>query len=328
MRRYFVFAVLGLFFVFLFASKTPAQKSINAEAVVFEVKRGDTIDAVSKRLEREGVIDKAAAFTFYAKLKGKASSLKAGRYQIEAGEEYESILDKLSTGRSHQINITIPEGYTVFDIAALLERKGLVSGREFLAACRDDELLRKYSIPAGLSLEGYLYPETYAIPLGASSGQIVRMFTSQFDRVCASFAKKKFGGRSFHEIVTMASIVERESRIASERPLIAGVYYNRLKQNMRLQADPTLIYSLQLDGIYDGDIRREHFSYDSPYNTYRYSGLPPGPIGNPGISAIRAAMKPKKSDFIFFVARPDGTHKFSKTYDEHRKAVDEYQRKK
>jgi len=298
----------------------------NEKAVIFQLKQGEMLDGVAKRLKSAGVIGDIDSFKLAARISGRADSLRAGYYLIEPHESYDTLLDKLVSGRSHAIMVTIPEGFTIFKIAALLERKGLVKSGDFLAACADKELIKKYNIPAGLSLEGYLYPETYSLPLGSSAAQIVRIFTGRFDAIALTIDKAALGNRSLHQLLTMASIVEREARVASERPLIAGVYYNRLKTGMKLQADPTLIYALELRGDYDGDIRREHFTYDSPYNTYRYYRLPPGPIGNPGIASIRAALAPQQSEYLYFVAKPDGSHQFSKTLEEHNRAVDQYQR--
>lgn len=304
------------------------KRTANKSEVVFEVKSGDTLARVSQRLEKEGIIKDASSFSLFVKLAGKAESLKTGTYEIPAQIDYGKLLGILVRGKGLGITVTIPEGYTIFKIADLLEHKGLVEKRDFLAACRNDDLIKKYAIPAGTSIEGYLYPDTYSIPRGYSALQIVGIFTNRFDAVTSTLRSKLKKGQSFHELVTMASIVEREARVASERPLIAGVYYNRLSIRMRLQADPTLIYALELDGKYYGNIRREHFTYDSPYNTYRYPGLPPGPIANPGLDSLQAALKPKNSSFIYFVARPDGSHKFSETFEEHDRAVDEYQRKR
>ena len=302
-------------------------KTVNTKDVLFEIKKGETFSSVTSRLKEEKIIKDEALFSFYSKFVNPSRKFKYGIYLIKKGESYGSVIRKFSRGKSYSINITIPEGYNIFDIANLLESKNLVRKEDFLKELKSEELLRYAGLSKKDSLEGYLYPDSYSIPLNYNAKQIVTIFIDRFKEVVneeiLNVIKKR--GLSLQYVLTMASIIEKEAKFDFEKPIISGVYYNRIYKGYKLQADPTIIYALLLDNKYDGNIRKSHLDYDSKYNTYKYFGLPPGPICNSGKSSILAAIFPADVDYLYFVAKPDGTHHFSKTLQEHNEAVRIYQ---
>ncbi len=318
---------LRLVLVFLVFFSCSVYKSENKEEILFEIKKGENLSSVVDRLVKEKIISHPKIFKFKSKFSGNFKNLKYGIYQIKPQESYDSILKKFFSGKSYSVNITIPEGYNIFDIATFLEQKGLVKKEEFLNALKDESILEYAGLKKGDSLEGYLFPDTYSIPLNYNAKQIVRMMITRFkevvnEEVLRAIRKKNL---SLNFVLTMASIIQKEARLEHEMPIISGVYYNRIEKRYKLQADPTLIYALILDGKYDGNIRKSHFDYDSKYNTYKYYGMPPGPICNSGKTAILAAIYPAKVDYLYFVAKPDGSHHFSKNLEEHNRAVHQYQ---
>ncbi len=305
----------------------------NNQEVRYEIKKGDSFSGIARQLKEQNIINDATRFRVVAKLMRKDRDMKVGVYTIEPGEKYRDLINKFAKGITHFEKITIPEGYSSFQIAELLESKGWVTAADFLERIKDPQYLDIYGIPHSQSLEGYLYPDTYFIPLHYKSDDIIKMMLKRFDQIIDDKIKDKIKkkGMSLHEVLSMAAIVEKEAKVQYEKPIIAGVYYKRLKVNMRLQADPTLIYALILDGEYDGDIKFKHLRppWPSPWNTYYAYGLPPGPIANPGKASILAAIFPADVDYVYFVANPaDGTHDFSKTLDEHNRKVKIYQKKR
>jgi UPF0755 protein len=233
------------------------------------------------------------------------------------------VLDVLVDGKTYLHRITIPEGFTLKQIAEVLRTNELGQTDEFIALATDPQYVSSFEINAQ-SLEGYLFPDTYYFPRSATTKMIIRKMVERFDEQFPAqwHDRAKALGRTVHEIVTLASIIEKETGAAFERPLIASVFHNRLKKKMRLESDPTVIYGIP---NFDGNIKRKHLRALTPYNTYRIKGLPPGPIANPGREAIKAALYPDKTDYLFFVSKKDTTHHFSKTIQEHRKAVRKYQ---
>lgn len=305
-----------------------ADLTSNDQDVLFEVKKGDSVASVARRMKNERIIRNPTRFQILAKLMGKDGQFKFGTYEIKKHEKYKVLIRKFASGDTYSIRLTVPEGYTIFQIAELIEKKGLGTRQEFIALCRKPENLAKAGLLPGASLEGYLYPDTYQIPMDYRASQVLDMMLNRFFEVVNSDMRAQISakGLTLEKVLAMASIVEREARKDAEKPVIAGVYYNRLKVGMKLQADPTLIYALILAGGYDGDIRFRDFALDSKYNTYKYYGLPPAPIANPGKSAILAAIYPASVDYLYFVAKSDGTHQFSKTLQEHNAAVYQYQK--
>jgi UPF0755 protein len=218
----------------------------------------------------------------------------------------------------------LPEGYSLYQAAELLEQKGYFKRDAFLAACRDSALLERLGVRAA-SFEGYLFPATYNLARNGTEEQLVAQMVGRFRKVYADVTAggQERGGLSSYEIVTLASIIEKEAVIASEKPLISSVFYNRMRLGMPLQSDPTAVYGVR---AFSGKVTKADICRRSPYNTYLFRGLPPGPIGNPGADALRAALHPAHSDYLYFVARQDGTHYFSRSLEEHNRAVAHYLR--
>jgi len=316
------------FSLFLLFAACSQDMTVNQYDTSFEIKKGDSIREVSKNLKQESIIKNPLRFQIIAKLMRHDRDFKFGIYQIRKGESYYDLIAKFSAGQTYSIKITIPEGYNIFQVADLLSSKNLASEADFLRECSNTAYLQQYDLNGLKSVEGLIYPETYLIPIGSPSEKIIPLFLTQFDRVVdrpiLDEINKK--GLSLKKVLTMASIIVKEARFEFEKPIIAGVYYNRLKKGMKLQADPTLIYALMISGKYEGEILYSDFGIDSHYNTYRYYGLPPGPIASPDKTSILAAIYPADVEYLYFVAKPDGTHYFSKTLEEHNKAVWEYQR--
>lgn len=299
----------------------------NKEDVLFEIRKGDNFQTVTRRLKEMKVVQNPTRFRVLAKIMMKDNDVKYGVYQIAKNEKYGDLINDFASGQTYSIRITVPEGSTIFQVAGILASKGLVSSNDFLKECAKPEHLSKVGLGPRDSLEGYLYPDTYQVPQNAESGKIVEMFLRHFDQVVDKDIRDKIvsKGKTLKKILAMASIVEREAKQEFEKPIIAGVYYNRIKMKMRLQADPTLIYAMILAGKYDGNIRKGDFAFDSRYNTYKYFGLPPSAIANPGRTSILAAIFPAEVDYLYFVAKPDGSHAFAKTLEEHNRNVYQYQ---
>jgi UPF0755 protein len=234
------------------------------------------------------------------------------------------VLERLASGSVMTHRVVLPEGLTMSEVAARFEAVGLVSAPEFLAAARDPTLPVLFGVD-GTTLEGYLFPETYELAKGLTAREIVRLMVEQFLQVwrrIEPLAARK--ALTMREVVVLASLVEKETGARDERPLVAAVFLNRLARGMRLETDPAVIYGI---ADFDGNLRRAHLEDEgNPYNTYRFVGLPPGPIANPGEASLRAVVEPADAEYLFFVARKDGTHHFSRSYGEHARAVDRYQR--
>ncbi len=282
-----------------------------------DVRAGMSVSEIASHLGKEGVIRCPLYLHAFARLRGRP--LKAGEYGFR-GECLLTVLARLEKGRVYLHEVLVPEGVTVAWMADELARKGLVSREEFLKAARDRGRLKELGITAR-SAEGYLFPDTYKVPRGITASSLVSIMTAHFfENLPDEFLKLAAGKElSLHGLVTLASIVEKEAEVAEERALISGVFHRRLKQGMLLQADPTVRYALKK---WDRHITLRDIGVDSPYNTYRYRGLPPGPICSPGRAALEAAARPAKVPYLYFVARWDGTgrHDFSRTNEEHERA--------
>jgi len=302
----------------------PARAQATPE--LFAVERGATLADVARQLERRGLIRDARLFIGLARWEGLGGALRAGEYDVSAGWSAQAILEQLTTGAPKTWEVVIPEGLRMGEIAARLDEAGLTERGAFLEVARDPAFARGLGIEAE-SLEGYLYPETYRMPRNLAPREVARVLVRQFERVwtqLAPLAEDVLLDR--HQIVTLASIVEKETGAAEERPLIASVFWNRLRRGMRLETDPTVIYGI---ADFDGNLRRVHLEDESnPYNTYRIPGLPPGPIASPGRAALRAVLEPAETDYLYFVSRGDGSHVFSRSYAEHERAVDTFQRRR
>lgn len=289
----------------------------DAPPLTVTVPPGATWSVAVDSLTARGIVRSRLLFTAAARLRGVPDNLKSGVYAFRPGEHFRIIFDALTTGRGVEQRLVVPEGLMLREVAALVEDELSIPADSFIAAATDPALLARLEIPAA-SLEGYLYPETYHVPVGVTAASLARLMTDEFEtRWKPSWTRRLDTiGLTAHEIVILASIVEGEARHADDRPLVSGVYHNRLKRGMPLQADPTVIYAL-------GERRRlfeVDYQVDHPYNTYQFRGLPPGPIGNPGEASMAAALYPADVPYLYFVARPDGTHMFSRTLAEHEQA--------
>jgi len=285
---------------------------------------GMSFNQILDLLQRQEVVNSRAKFAFVARVSGLRTKLKAGRYAISGGESSYALLKKLSEARVATELVTIPEGKTAREIAGILQERVGVDSTEFMRLVNDSAFCVSLDVPAE-RLEGFLFPETYRLSWGMSAKHVITGMVEQFHRSFVDSLRRKLAesGFSLLEIVTLASIIEGEAIVDSERKTISAVYHNRLKRGMALQADPTIQY------IVPGGPRRlrnRHLQIDSPYNTYLYTGLPPGPINNPGIASIEASLFPAPVNYLYFVATGDGTHTFSKTYREHLRAKAKFDR--
>ncbi|MEJ5365014.1 MAG: endolytic transglycosylase MltG [Desulfosoma sp.] len=281
---------------------------------------GMNAHAVASVLEKEGVVSDGTLFYWYARIHGLADKMKAGEYRFPPGVSPRVVLDTLVQGKVVVHKVTIPEGATLKDVARLVAKTGLVDANHIVDLAQDRHLMISLGVRDAGSLEGYLFPETYLFRRTDRPRDMVRRMVLEFWRRFSPErqAQARQMGFTVHQAVTLASLVEKEAVVDAERPVIAGVFLNRLQRDMPLQSDPTAVYDLE---DFAGPIRRRHLDRESPYNTYLHKGLPPGPICNPGEKSLRAVLDPKKNAYLYFVSNNDGTHTFSATYDEHLQAV-------
>ena len=296
------------------------------DAVYVNVARGSSTGTIAEQLTDAGVVKSRIDF-FTARLAqrvlGRGRVLQAGEYRFDKAASAYDVANRISRGDTFAMTLTLPEGYNLFDIGAEGEKQGLFAAKDFVAAAKDPKLIADLD-PKAPTLEGYLFPDTYKLPKRIKPEELCKLMTAKFRSVW-----KEIGGdQNVHDVITLASMVEREGKVAEDRPLIAAVFSNRLKIGMKLDCDPTTIYAALLDGRYRGVIHRSDLASENAYNTYQHAGLPPGPIANPGRASIEAALNPAESDALFFVLRPDGSgrHEFTKTLGEHNKAVGSYRR--
>lgn len=267
-------------------------------------------------------------FTLRAALRwtGSSRGLKAGEYQFDQPMSAVEVVDKLARGDVYGRRLTFREGLTIREMAQVYEDREFGTAKEFLEAAGNASLIRDLD-PDAPDLEGYLFPETYSLPRGTPASRLIAVMVDRFRAAYTQELQDKAReqGLTTRQVVTLASLVEKETGKGEERPIVAAVYRNRMKIGMGMQADPTVVYALQKAGRYDGNIRREDLAFDSPYNTYRYPGLPPGPIASPGKASLEAAVNPADVDYLYFVSRNDGSHVFARTLQEHNANVQEYQ---
>jgi UPF0755 protein len=274
---------------------------------------------IGVELKKAGVIRSVFAFRLWHELHPKLS-LKAGEYLFDRRASIPQVHDRIARGDIYFHVVTIPEGYTMFDIAQAMEDAGLGSSQDFLKTAQTRTDLISDLAPEARSLEGYLFPNTYQFTRTQTREEMVAAMIHQFRQVAQQIGLNS----DVHRTVTMASIVEKETASPDERPIVASVYYNRLLHRVALDADPSVIYALLLAGNYSGSLHHADLAVDSPYNTYRFRGLPPGPIGNPGQSALEAAMHPANSEFFYFVSDGNGHHRFARDLTEHNRNVAAY----
>jgi UPF0755 protein len=308
---------LGIFLI------RPAERE--AKEQIFVVREGSSLREVAQDLENRGLVKSKHLFVLWSRITGHSKAIKSGEYILSAAMPPVKILEKLRRGLILTHTITIPEGYGREQIAQLLHDKELVDRRLFLSLTEEPSVLKNYGV-TGPTLEGYLFPDTYQFGRGISPSLIIDAMVKRFWQMVGPLTDRaKETGMTMQEIVTLASIVEKETGQPSERPLIASVFLNRLKGGMRLESDPTVIYGLE---NFDGNLRKKDLVQRSPYNTYVIHGLTPGPICNPGLESIKAVIFPAKTDYLYFVSKNDGSHHFSRTLSEHNQAVERYQKGK
>jgi UPF0755 protein len=302
--------------------------------VPFTVYPGESPYSIAERLEEAGIISSAKLFYAYIRYNNLGHTLEAGDYALSPGMTIPDIVNVLQHGRPREITITVPEGWRMEQLADYLEKQGIMSAKEFLAWAKADLWVERYNflkdVPEGATLEGYLFPDTYRLPFPASPQDLITRMLGNFEAKVTPEMRARASelGFTLHQVVTLASIVEKEAVLPEERPLIAGVFLNRLRKNMYLQADPTVQYAKGYDkatGRWWSPITiEEATSIQSPYNTYLNLGLPPGPICSPGLESIKAVLYPAQTDYLFFFSADGSSHIFSKTYEEHLEKQKQY----
>jgi UPF0755 protein len=326
---------------FVWAVLTPTEPPAKTFVLLHP---GYSTHRIAAELKSAGVIRSERAFVLWHYFH-RGRSLKAGEYLFEKPANIIDLQKRLGRGDVYFRTVVVPEGFTMFDIARAVEAAGLGPAEDFLKVARSDTaLIADIAPPGAPSLEGYLFPDTYEFSRMQSMQDMAATMVKQFRQVAGQiglvqpYPSEKSGGKPQVSVslipdpnevatkVTMASIIEKETAVAEERPLVASVYYNRLAKNIALDADPSIIYAELLAGTYTGALHHDDMRFDSPYNTYKHPGLPPGPIGNPGKSALEAAMHPAQSDYYYFVADAQGHHRFARTIEEHDKNVAAYRR--
>ena len=292
---------------------------------VVVIPEGSTFQHVAGLLERERLVKSRSAFVLLGKALEADRKIRPGEYELSPAMAPADILSKLLAGRVVLHAVTIPEGYTMVQIADVLAQHRITDHAEFLRLAKDKSFIKTLGISAE-TLEGYLYPDTYRFPKPVPAKEVIRTMVEQLNQVVTPDwqSRAKDIHLTLHQVLTLASVIEKETGSGEERPQISSVFHNRLQKKIPLQSDPTVIYGLP---DFDGNLHKKDLSHPSPYNTYRWAGLPPGPIANPGAQAIRATLYPAVSPYLYFVSKNDGTHQFSATLVEHNKAVEKYQKK-
>lgn len=303
----------GLFCALPFLPARPFSQ----EGLLFEVEAGQGVRDVAAHLEAEGLILNSFVFSLVSRLTGKDRAIKAGVYELSPGMSLSGVLGLLEDGQGEAFRLTIPEGYSLRQIAGEIERMGIGKSDRFLDFAHGSLFEERFpwlkELPREATLEGYLFPDTYNLGGGFSEVQVIELMLKRFHQVVFPvWEGRKTHNLSLHKAISLASIVELEAKVSSERPLIAGVFFNRLALSMPLGSDPTVEYAL---GRHQGEkgLSLADVRIDSPYNTYRYAGLPPGPIANPGLASIKAVLSPQETPYLYFVAQGGGRHCFSRT---------------
>ncbi|MDX2445658.1 MAG: endolytic transglycosylase MltG [Desulfobacterales bacterium] len=293
---------------------------------VITVLPGQHFKMIASQLEGAGIIKDSLRFKLFARFKGYDKRIKAGEYRLSNALSPKQVLEIMVSGKVALYRITIPEGYNLAQIAGIVSEMGFTEEPVFIQSATDPEIVNALGVNAG-SLEGYLFPDTYYFPKGLPLNEILGIMVNRFREIFSAEWQERARqmDMSVHQVVTLASIIEKETGAAFERPLIASVFHNRLAKGMRLSSDPTVIYGIK---DFNGNLTRKHLTTQTPYNTYLNKGLPPGPIANPGLASLEAALYPAETDFFYFVSKKDSTHQFSTTFKEHNQAVRKYQLRK
>lgn len=327
MRRFLFFLLLPLLLAFgycLLAGSWLLLTPVAPPQPVFvDIQPGSNLQQIAQELQRRNVIRSALAVKLLARWHDQGSRIHAGRYQFAKAATPATILQRLLEGDVEKASLTIPEGFSLEQIIARIDASGYGDQEILRHWAYDPAFIAEMGIPA-TSLEGYLFPETYLFAPGSGEKQLLRMMVNELQRQLDDplLQQAKQMNLNRHQLITLASIIEKETAKSGEMPLISGVFHNRLERNMRLQTDPTVIYGIE---DFDGNLTREQLNTPTPYNTYLQHGLPPGPIASPGLKALQAAARPAATDYLYFVARGDGSHQFSRTLKEHNAAVRKFQ---
>ena len=325
-RLFFLFVVaalvLGAGGWWLYSRVIEPYRGYDAAEVFVDIPAGAGPATIGDRLVDAGVVRDARTWQLALWISGRSRSLRAGEYRFDASMHALDVIDKIARGDVYRRRLTFREGLTIAEMAQVFEERGFGKADEFRTAAQNASLIADVD-PGAPDLEGYLFPETYALPRGTSAAAVVAQMVSGFNNALSPElrAAAATAGLTTRQLVTLASLVEKETGTPAERPLVAAVYSNRLKIGMPMQADPTVIYAMQKAGTYNGNLRRDDLQLDSPYNTYKYAGLPPGPIAAPGKASLEAAANPADVDYLYFVSRNDGSHVFASSLDEHNRNV-------
>jgi UPF0755 protein len=312
--------------VWLYRSvQTPFKGYADAETFV-EIAPGSSTPTMGRLLAEAGVVQHPQIFRIAVWMRGAGRRLQAGEYRFDRAMTPAEVVDKIVRGDVFLKPVTFREGLTIRQMAAVFEEQGLGTKDAFIAAARKGSAIQGID-PEARDLEGYLFPDTYTLPRHVTAEQLVARMVARFEKALTPEVRQQAAARGLtvRQLVTLASLVEKETAKPAERPLVAAVYANRLKVGMGLQCDPTVIYALERAGRFDGNLTRADLQFDSPYNTYRYSGLPPGPIAAPGQASLEAAAQPADVPYLYFVSRNDGSHEFAATLDEHNRNVQRWQ---
>jgi UPF0755 protein len=317
---------LGVFGSIVWGRMNEPFKGYTTVEQFVEIPQGSGTQEIGRRLVNGGVVRDLFVFRAALWWTGRARNLQAGEYRFAEPLSAAQVIDQIARGAVYTHRITFPEGLTILEMSKLYESHGFGPARDFVTAAGNAALVADID-PAAPDLEGYLFPETYAIARGTPASRLVALMVERFRAAYPDTLRKEAEsqGLSTRQVMTLASLVEKETGKPEERPLVAAVYRNRHRVGMGMQADPTVIYALQKAGRYDGNIRRADLDIDSPYNTYRYPGLPPGPIASPGQASLEATVRPAAVTYLYFVSRNDGSHAFATTLAEHNRNVQKFQ---
>ncbi len=301
-------------------------KGFDTAEQFIDIPPGTGAAVIARRLSEAGIVRDELTFRAALWWTEQTRQLQAGEYRFDRATAAVDVADRLARGDVYARPITFPEGLTIAEMAAIYESRTFGAAADFSAAARQAALVRDLDPGAG-DLEGYLFPDTYALPRATPPSRLVGLMVDRFRAAYTADLQRaaQAQGLTARQVVTLASLVEKETARADERPIVAAVYRNRLRIGMPLQADPTVVYALRVAGRYDGNIRRQDLAFDSPYNTYRYPGLPPGPIAAPGEASIQAVLEPASVSYLYFVSRNDGSHVFARTLAEHNRNVRQFQ---
>jgi len=309
-----IFAISFYYLVFL--------DSYSNETKIVEIPKGSTLRKIGGILKDNKLIRNKTLFLVSAYLNGKSNSLKAGEYEIHSGSSLESIIKKFANGDVYLRQVTIPEGKSIKETAEIFEKNGFAEKEEFYKLSTDPAYVRELTGKNIATLEGYLFPDTYSFPKSVETKDVIIAMVDNFKRVYENLSNRNNTKLSDHEVVILASMIEKETGVDYEREDISAVFHNRLKKGMRMECDPTVIYGM--GDKYKGNIRKKDLLTKTPYNTYQIFGLPAGPIANPGKEALHAALNPSDVNYLYFVSKGDGSHYFSTNYRSHVNAVNKY----